>query len=107
MKYDDTETTTRWLILNDKEQQFPTDALEVSSCEERKTQAGKTMPVLTLTHPETGEKYQVCAWKRDVIRCINEYGTDTDSWSLVKFEQKNGRWMLVPAGMNVKTEVVA
>ena len=89
MKYDETTTESRWLILNDKEQQFPTDPLEVESASEQKTAAGKTMPVIALVNPETGEKYRICAWKRDVIACINQYGTDTESWDLVRFEKRN------------------
>jgi len=106
MKYDAEEQSSRWLILTDKDQEFPTAKLEVESSEERKTASGKTMPVLHLIDPTSGDKYQICAWKRDVLRCVNEYGADTDSWDMVMFEKKNGRMQLVPAGMNVKEEKV-
>jgi len=106
MKYEETTAEKRWLILSDKDQKFPEGNLEVISSEEKKTASGKSMPVLTLQKRETGDIFQICAWKRDVLLCINEYGTDTDSWSDVQFEQKNGRWQLVPAPMQVIEEKV-
>lgn len=106
MKYEDTNTSAeRWLILSDKNQQFPKNSLTVDWAGERKTQAGKTIPVMILVD-EDAEKYVICAWKRDVLACINEYGTDTEQWDCVKFESKAGRMQLVPAGMKVKTEVL-
>lgn len=104
--YDAPTSGERWLILNDKEQEFPTADLEVINLEVRKTQTGKDMPVLTLENPETGERYQVCAWARDVKAVIAEYGTKPSSWDKVKFERKNGRICLLPAGMKVKTESI-
>lgn len=89
----------RWLILSDKEQAFPTEHLHVESIEERKTQAGKTMPVMTLVGTESGDKFQICAWKRDVKPCIEQYGNNPEQWDDVTFEKKNGRYQLVPAGL--------
>lgn len=106
MKYEETTSEKRWLILSDKEQKFPVGNLEVLSCEERTTAGGKTMPVITLSDRETGDTFQICAWKRDVLQCINEYGTNTDSWDDVQFAQKNGRWQLVPASMPLIEEKV-
>ena len=101
MKYEETNTSAeRWLILGDKNQKFPTTDLIVNWSGERKTAKGATMPVLILEDND-GEKYVICAWKRDVLECINQYGNDTEQWNAVKFENKNGRMQLVPADMKI------
>jgi len=106
MKYDEDATTTRWLILGDKNQTFPSGELIVKEGKDQPTKSGKTMPVLTLEDIRTGDSYQICAWKRDVLECINEFGVDTKSWGNVRFENKNGRMQLLPCKMVVVEECV-
>lgn len=106
-EYTSDSTENRWLILNDVEQDFPTEEFEVEEAKEVTSQAGKKMPVLVLKGLESGDTVQVCAWKRDVIDCIKQYGGNAEQWDKVAFEKKGRRYILVPRGMKVTTEVVA
>lgn len=107
MKFEETTTTERWLILSDANQKFPTGELIVDWAGERasKTNPEKKNQILILSDEE-GNKYTICVWKRDVIECINQYGSDTEQWNGVKFELKNGRMQLVPTDLKVKVEVM-
>lgn len=104
--YEAETASERWLILNDKEQNFPTEPMKVLSVEERKTTGGKAMPVMMLEGMESGEKFLIVAWKRDVKACIEQYGNNPLQWDSVKFAQKNGRYAIVPDGIHAVTENV-
>lgn len=105
-KYDDAPTEGRFLILNDTEQEFPTACMKVVAAEEKMSYGGKPYPVLTL-EDDDGDTYQVAAWKRDVLKCIQQFGTDPLKWEEVKISLAVGgrRYELVPAAMRVKEEV--
>lgn len=104
--YSESTNDSRWLILNDLEQDFPEEDFEIENSEERQTANGKTMPVLTLKGVDTGATVQVCAWKRDVSKCVKQYGANVDQWDLVGFEKNKNRYELVPRGMAVTVERV-
>jgi len=106
MKFEDTKAEQRWLILSDKNQKFPVGNLQLTKCEKKKAASGTDITEFTLSHRETGNEFKICAWKRDVLSCIEQYGLDTDSWGDVQFEMKNDRWQLVPAPMLVLEEKV-
>lgn len=106
LTYSESTSDSRWLILNDLEQDFPEEDFEIESSDERTTASGKTMPVLTLKGIETGTTVQVCAWKRDVSKCVKQYGANVDQWDKIGFEKNKNRFELVPRGMAVVTERV-
>lgn len=96
-EYDSDSNETRWLILSDTEQDFPTESFTVEEAKEQTTHAGKKMPILVLKGNESGDVVQMCAWKRDVLPCIKQYGGKPESWGEVRFERKGNRYILVPS----------
>ena len=105
-EYDSDSTETRWLILSDTEQDFPTEEFTVEEAKEQTTHGGKTMPILILKGVESGDVVQICALKRDVLPCIKEYGGKPDQWGNVRFEKKGKRYVLVPCALKVIEERV-
>lgn len=101
--YDDAPTGSRFLILNDLTQEFPTEPLKVVSAIEREASGGKKYPVLTLEAPD-GSTYDVAAWPRDVKECIEEFGGKPTSWGKVRVARGSTRMKLVPAEKLTATE---
>lgn len=104
--YTGDSTTERWLILSDLEQDFPSEDFTVEEAKEATTNSGKTMPVLILKGIESGDIVRICAWKRDVLACISQYGVNPEQWDKVGFVKKGNRYVLEPKGMNAKIEQV-
>ena len=92
--------------MSDKDQDFPEEDFSVEEAKEVTTNGGKTMPVLILKGIGSGDTYRICAWKRDVLACIKEYGGNPTQWDKVGFTKKGNRYVLVPRGMQVKEEKV-
>lgn len=105
-EYDGDSTETRWLILSDTDQDFPTEDFTIEEAKETTTHAGKVMPILILKGVESGDTVQICAWKRDVLPCIKQYGGKPEQWDAVGFEKKGKRYVLVPRALKVRTERV-
>lgn len=105
-EYTSDSTSERWLILSDTSQEWPEEDFTVEEAKEATTSNGKTMPVLILKGCESGDVVRICAWKRDVLDCIKQYGGHPEQWDKVGFKKKNNRYILEPRGMQVKTEDV-
>jgi len=105
-EYDSDSTETRWLILSDTEQDFPTEDFTIEEAKETTTHAGKVMPILILKGVESGDTVQICAWKRDVLPCIKQYGGKPEQWDAVGFEKKGKRYVLTPRPLKVREERV-
>lgn len=86
----------RYLILNDANQQMPTERLKVRGAEMRKTNAGNDYPVLLL-QGEDGNEYAASAWPRDVEQCIRQWNNDPELWGYVAIVKNGNRYAIVPA----------
>ena len=105
-EYTSDSTSDRWLILSDVEQDMPTEDFKVTEATEKKSQGGKAMPILILKGEESGDVVQICAWKRDVIDCIKQYGGKPETWGKVGFERKGNRYLLKPRETKLVEEAV-
>jgi len=86
----------RYIILSDMEQEIPNGPLKVKACEMREAAGGKKYPVLRL-EDEDGNEFILSAWKRDVRRCIQEWGGNPLSWGYITLKRGATRIDIFPS----------
>lgn len=90
----------RYLILSDVEQVMPATRCKVTAAKmETSTSSGKTFPILEM-EDEEGNQYRVCAWKRDVTKCLKQWGgVPPTDWGFVSFISAQGgkRYEIAPS----------
>lgn len=104
-EYDESSNENRFIILSDLKQEVPTGHLRVVKGEMRKTANNKEYPVL-LMEDNDGSSYQVAAWKRDVKRCVAQWGGKIENWGTVHIAlaQTGTRYELIPDDVVVVEE---
>ena len=87
----------RFLILSDLKQEMPNSRLKVIDKTKRTSMQGKEYKVLILCDEE-GTEYEASAWERDVVRCIQEWGTNPDNWGYLTLEKhpSGNRFLFAP-----------
>ena len=108
-KYDDySETVGMDFIIPAKSGNIQKKVCKILELENRTNAAGKTYPVMTLEERDTGTKFIIPAWIRDVASLCKEWSTNAAEWlnKDVEFSVTDKRMSLIPTTIT-KEEVVS